>query len=371
MKASNSLRPRNQSRLLYLTILFAILDLSCCFLHPGVTFPNFGCSGIESRHHALVGNYPSSSTADSISLEKYQHKNFNLTYLYKKAAPGRENDDPIVMIHPVGVGLSSWFWIRVMQSYENNPPMYAPDLIGCGIDHGSDPWDPEKVGLFFPLSWVEGVETLMQEVLQASSSSSWINNVVGGNSKKPGCLVVSQGGLAPVGIMLATRNPDSVKALMLASPPTYKDVTTAVPQAELQRNYEFLRSPFWGKLAFSILENRAIIRFFSDLFLFSEKCDERWLDETEKESKFPQARTPIQAFNAGLLQHRSFEMELQESTQPLMVVSGVGDKRAVDRLEYQSTATRKECRLETIEGTNVLPWENPNGIVELMRELGF
>lgn len=172
--------------------------------------------------------------------------------------------------------------------------------------------------------------------------------------------------------MLAARNPDSVNALMLTSPPTYKDVTTAVPQAELQRNYEFLRSPIWGNLAFSILENRAIIRFFSDLFLFSDKCDERWLDETERESKFRRSRTPIQAFNAGLLQHRSFKDELQESTLPLMVVSGAGDKRTVDRVGYQSTATPpKQCRLKTLEGTNVLPWENPNGIVQLMEEMGF
>jgi len=297
-----------------------------------------------------------------------------MTYLHKKAAPGRENDDPIIMLHPVGVGLSSWFWTRAMESFDNNPPIYAPDLIGCGLDHGADAWDPEKVGLFFPLSWVEGVETLLQEVIQSSASSkSWIDNAVGADKKKGGCLVVVQGGLAPVGIMLAARNPDSVKALMLTSPPTYQDVTTAVPQAELQRNYELLRSPILGNLAFSILENRSIIRFFSDLFLFSEKCDDKWLDETATESKFQQARTPVQAFNAGLLQHRSFETELQESFRPLMVVSGAGDKRAIDREGYQSTAMtqNKQCTLKTIAGTNVLPWENPSGIVELIQEMGF
>ena len=173
--------------------------------------------------------------------------------------------------------------------------------------------------------------------------------------------------------MLAARNPSStVKALMLTSPPTYQDVTTAVPQAELQRNYEFLRSPLWGNLAFGILENRTMIRFFSNLFLFSDNCDDEWLDETENESRYLEGRTPIQAFNAGLLQHRSFEVELQESTQPLMVVSGADDKRAVDRVGYQeSTITKKSCQLKTLAGTNVLPWENPKGIVDLIKEMGF
>ena len=40
----------------------------------------------------------------------------------------------------------------------------------------------QQVGLFFPLSWVEGVETLIEVV-------------VGGNKKNAGCLVVVQGGL--------------------------------------------------------------------------------------------------------------------------------------------------------------------------------
>ncbi|CAJ1931395.1 unnamed protein product [Cylindrotheca closterium] len=356
------------ARGLTLIVSFILLDISSCFLPTKdcVQFLNdvsyrYPLPNTKtSAHRSGRINHHTCRLAASISSEQYQHKDFKLTYLYKKAAPGREKDDPIIMVHPVGVGLSSWFWIRAMESFENNPPIYAPDLIGCGLEHGADPWDPEKGGLFFPLSWVEGIETLMQEV-------------VGGGTQKAGCLVVVQGGLAPVGIMLAARNPDTVKALMLTSPPTHQDVITAVPQAELQRNYELLRSPILGNLAFFVLENRAIIRFFSDLFLFSEKCDNRWLDETAKESKFKQARTPVQAFNAGLLQHRSFEAELQESVQPLMVVSGDGDKRTTDREGYQSSrrANQKPCTLKTIGGTNVLPWENPSGIVKLIQEMGF
>ena len=76
------------------------------------------------------------TTSNNISIEKYQHKTFNLTYLYKKASPGRENDRPLILIHPIGIGLSSWFWIKVLESYKGNPAIYAPDLIGCGINHG-------------------------------------------------------------------------------------------------------------------------------------------------------------------------------------------------------------------------------------------
>lgn len=150
------------TRGLTLILFFILLETSCCFLHTGVVLSSFSkCSTFDEKVslHPLanaetnpVFHYvrnPTQRFAASISVEQYQHKDFKMTYLYKKAAPGRENDDPIIMVHPVGVGLSSWFWIRVMESFQNNPPLYAPDLIGCGLDHGADSWDPEKVKVQF------------------------------------------------------------------------------------------------------------------------------------------------------------------------------------------------------------------------------
>lgn len=321
----------------------------------------------------------SKTDTDIISVENYQHKSFKLTYLHKRAAPGREKDRPIILIHPVGIGLSSWFWTRLMESYTDNPPIYAPDLIGCGLDHGASPWRPSENGLFFPLSWVEGVETLMNTIVMPQYWEEENNQ----SSPLPfgrgdgGCLVIAQGGLAPVGIMLAKRNPTQVEKLMLTSPPTYKEITTAIPETELQRNYNFLCSPILGKLAFALLESRTIIRFFSNLFLFQEDdCGEEWLDEAQRESLWEDARTPVQAFNAGLLQHRSFEDELKElsnsqKNSSLLVVSGEGDKRVLDRQLYQSELDNM-CTLTTIDGLNVLPWENPAGVVDLIKkDLGY
>jgi pimeloyl-ACP methyl ester carboxylesterase len=337
------------------------------------------CRGITSQRVAIrpqmmkLHGLSNKDSNNEIQLQRYQHKSFNLTYLYKEAAPGREKDRPIILVHPVGIGLSSWFWKRLMDSYKDNPPIYAPDLIGCGIDHGADAWDPEAVGLFFPLSWVEGVETLMNEIVLPKwreSQNSLLPSVFGlsrqGN-KGYGCLVIAQGGLASVGIMLAQRNPLTVSNLMLTSPPTYKDVTTAIPTSELRRNYEFLRSTIFGYIAFNILESRALIKFFSNRFLFQDECDEEWLDETGRESVVA-ARTPVQAFNAGLLQHRSFEVDLKESPQPKLIVSGEGDKRAVDRQPYKEQLD--SCTLVTIPGLNVLPWESPDALVNLIKELG-
>ena len=306
----------------------------------------------------------SSDSDPSIIVRKYQHKAWKLSYLYKPASPGNESQPPIILVHPVGVGLSSWFWINVMKEYgkDGNPAIYAIDLIGCGLEHGADGWYPDKEGMFFPLSWVEGIETLIHTIVLPDLSS---------NTKiqfSQGCTVVVQGGLASVGILLCARNPTTVISnLVLTSPPIYDDLVIPIANDELEKNYKFLTSPIWGNIAFSILEQRSIIEFFSNLFLFESKCDDDWLDYAMHGASFEQSRTPVQAFNAGLLQARSFDEELTSMEQAVLVISGSGDKRTSKRTGYCENITN--CRLEQLNGLNVLPWENEHDLVKLLREL--
>ena len=175
--------------------------------------------------------------------------------------------------------------------------------------------------------------------------------------------VMSQGGLAPVAVLMAARNPDIVDKLIMTSPPTWKDMTTSVHEKELSRNYNFLRNPFWGRLAFQLLESRGAIEFFSNQFLFSEKCDPEWLDRAESELGL-ESRPPVIAFNAGFCQHHSLGGELQDIRQSTLILAGNGDKRP--RLEY--TKRMQDCRLEILPvGLNVLPWEAPTETVRSVK----
>ena len=309
-----------------------------------------------------------------ISIGMYEYEGWNCSYLFMPASPGYEKEPPIVLIHPVGVGISSWFWTRVMKEYcedkNNHPAIYAPDLIGCGLEHGASPWKPMEKGMFFPLSWVQGIETFLQTVVlpNTTKNPSWISFL--NSSSSNGCTVVVQGGLAPVGIQLAARNTkDVISNLVLTSPPIYKDMITAIPQKELEWNYNWLRNPIVGKFAFSVLESQPIIKFFSDLFLFQTKCDDDWLEFVKNGCIDEQSRTPIEAFNAGLLQHRSYGEELtQLIEQPTIIVQGESDKRQDDRTSYKQFM--KQCDLKTIPNAcNVIPWENPKEIVQLLQSL--
>lgn len=277
----------------------------------------------------------------------YQHKEptsrSNSMNIFQKKSPKKP---PLLLIHPVGIGLSSWFWDRLIECWDGE--VFAPDLIGCSRDENCDVWDPNQRGMSFPLDWVKACEALVKDEMREK------------------CAVITQGGLAPVGIMLAHRDSDQqklqassrVSSLILTSPPIWNDMITPIPTKELDFNYNFLKSPILGSLAFFLLETRPAIQFFSDLFLFQDKCDDEWLKKTlaVESSKRKALRPPVMAFNAGLLNHRSFKYEMKELTQSTMILVGDADKRTKDRMEY--TTEMKDCQITSIEGCNVLPWEN-------------
>ena len=171
--------------------------------------------------------------------------------------------------------------------------------------------------------------------------------------------MVAQGGLAPVGVVLAHRDAgNAVSHLILTSPPTWEDMMSSIPETELGRNYSFLRNPFWGSVAFSALESRRAVKLFSDLILFAGECDEEWLERTaSQEATKVEARPPVMVFNAGMLRHRSYEEELRTLRQRALVLSGADDgKRKIGRERYSIEMIN--CVAETIEGKNVLPWES-------------
>jgi hypothetical protein len=73
-------------------------------------------------------------------IETYEFDGWTLSYRYKPASEGYENDAPLLLIHPVEIGISSWFWIKFFEKWQG-AALYAPDLIGCGVKNGADTFD--------------------------------------------------------------------------------------------------------------------------------------------------------------------------------------------------------------------------------------
>lgn len=306
-------------------------------------------------------------------LFSYRYKAFNLTYRKKGNVSTAPSSTNILLVHPIGIGLASWFWVPFMDSLSASagwrPPtlsnteevnVFAPNLIGCGLSEGSDAWNPEERGLFIPLDWARGCEALMDHV-EGQVDKDGSNAI----QRLSNWIVVAQGGLAPIGVLLASRNPQRVQHLILTSPPTWQVMTTAIPEREHARNYRFLRSKIWGNLAFKLLESRGAVEVFSNQFLFSEKCSNAWLDNIQREFQLGglAARPPVQVFNAGFCMNQSYTEELTTLEQPTLIVQGEGDTR--QREEY--ARHMKKCRIEKLPGgKNCLPWEQPQILANLV-----
>ena len=89
--------------------------------------------------------------------------------------------------------------------------------MGCGVKNGGDAWDPDCRGLSFPLGWVKVCESLLQTAIVQDPGTRRTGR---------GCVVVCQGGLAPVGVMLAARILLTIVKLVMTSPPAWNDMIT-------------------------------------------------------------------------------------------------------------------------------------------------
>ena len=50
--------------------------------------------------------------SSTLHQEYYEHDGWRLGFRHIRAAPGREAEPPLLLVHPVGIGLDSWFWDR-------------------------------------------------------------------------------------------------------------------------------------------------------------------------------------------------------------------------------------------------------------------
>lgn len=290
---------------------------------------------------------------------------------------------PVVMIHPVGIGMAAWFWSKVFAAWSavsldpeaavssipnfttGPPPLYALNLRGCAIQDARA--TNTSVDCSTPLSlqrWVQDTANFISQVVLSSSASQARPNLfdlsfLRREAPPSGCHLVVQGGLAPVGLMLAQEYPSLIRSLSLTSPPEELIVAS---DEEVSKNLGLLSSTLGDAAIEILLENRLAIRAFSNLFLFDAPCDAEWVDRATAEA-CADVRKAVQFFNAGGCNGvAASDVRL---SQPLLVLEGQADPRRRAR-EYVSEAP--EIEFQTIPGKNVLPWESPLETAQAIQE---
>ena len=214
-------------------------------------------------------------------------------------APASGSRPPLLLIHPIGVGLSSRFWDRFIRRWQNDDPeaeLLAPDLIGCGEAACSrDPLTPHDWAL-----------------LQKRNGGP--------------AVIVTQGTSLPIALALIELVPDLVCGLVAVSPPGWRVLQEEVPIERSRQLWRWLfRSPI-GNIFYLYARRRSFLQSFSrkNLFAEADAVDEQWLQTLREGSRSMDTRWAVYSFLAGFWR-RDWEPRLTGLTLPLQA-AGSGDR---------------------------------------------
>ncbi|MGF1495119.1 MAG: alpha/beta fold hydrolase [Microcoleaceae cyanobacterium] len=255
---------------------------------------------------------------------------------------------PLLLVHPIGVGLSNRFWHRFchrwqQQDYGN--PLYSPDLLGCGES------DMPTVA-YYPQDWADQLNFFLKTVIQQP------------------VVVVVQGALLPVAIAMIQQleqSSDWIRAVVLSGPPAWRIMTEATAERQQKVAWNlFFTSPV-GRLFWQYARRRQFVESFSirQLFANPEDVDAEWLDMLEQGASDPRSRYAVFSFLAGFWR-QDYQEAMAQITQPTLVtfgeqassISRSGFKESPqDRYAaYERGWQNAQCQI--LPGRNVLPYES-------------
>lgn len=270
----------------------------------------------------------------------------------------------LLLIHPIGVGLSSEYWIPFVQQWQASSevanPIYNLDLLGCGQS------DMPQQALV-PQDWAEQVAYFIEKI-----------------ATKPVVLVV-QGALLPVAVELMTTTvaAKKVAGMVLSGPPAWRLMTTPTETWKQALAWQFFTSPL-GNLFYRYARREKFLRSFSERQLFEQPkdVDQHWLAMLCKGARNMNSRYAVFSFLAGFWR-QDYATKIAQIQQPVLIVMGENastiDRKTAKQVEHQvESATIEQAsrkRLQdyldhfpraqgmSISGRNVMPYESTDEFV--------
>ncbi|MBW4537894.1 MAG: alpha/beta hydrolase [Myxacorys chilensis ATA2-1-KO14] len=257
---------------------------------------------------------------------------------------------PLVLIHPIGVGLSRGFWQRFNQTWiesGHRNPIYNPDLLGCGES------DMPRVA-YHPIDWAKQLQFFLQTVV------------------KTPCVLVAQGALFPVAVDLVTLQPDLVKGVILSGPPAWTLVTRDTSDLQHRIAWNLFNSPL-GSAFYRYARRSQFLQRFSvrQLFAHETQVDSNWLNMLQAGASDLDSRHAVFSFLSSFWR-QDYTDRVAQIHQPTLIVLGNQATSISQEGKPESLDQRLEEYLEAfpnaqgvkIEGRNVLPYESTEAFVK-------
>ncbi|MEH2229822.1 MAG: alpha/beta hydrolase [Nostoc sp.] len=279
----------------------------------------------------------------------YSWQNYRCAYEVHQPINTTSEGIPLLLIHPIGVGLSRRFWQRFCREWYSTGQrnsIYNPDLLGCGES------EMPRIA-YTPSDWAEQLQSFLQKVVQ-----------------KPVILVV-QGALLPVAIQLVQKESNLIAGLVLSGPPTWALMTNKPPEWQEKFLWNVLDSPF-GSAFYRYARTPKFLRSFSirQLFASENTVDAEWLNTLLAGAENPASRHAVFSFLAGFWRddYTSFIASIGQPTLAVMgetasSISQDNKKETPDERLAHYLACLPKSRGIKINGRNVLPYESTTEFV--------
>lgn len=308
----------------------------------------------------------SSPAIAPITTEFYDWRGYRCTY-DRWELPGAEPtsaDRPVLLlIHPIGVGLSRRFWDRFIAAWQRSggpTAIYNPDLLGCG--------DAAKPRFALdPADWAEQLLDFVQAIV-----------------RRPVILVV-QGALFPVAIEMVQRAGDraDIRGLVLSGPPAWQVMAEVAPRWQQKLLWNGLFDSPIGAAFFQYAKRRGFLKSFSIKQLFDrpEDVDNEWLTTLDRGAADPASRHAVFAFLARFWQ-KGYADAIRAIPQPTLAlfgetassISNSGKTETPDERLQLYLQNLPQGRGQKLPGRNVLPYESTEAFTQatiaFVRSLG-
>ena len=269
----------------------------------------------------------------------------------------------LLLIHPIGVGLSRHFWqpfIEAWQAAGSTRKIYNLDLLGCG-----DSDMPQRA--YRPQDWAEQLAYFIEQV-----------------AREPVVLVV-QGALLPVAVeLMSLPAAEKVKGLVLSGPPAWPLMTTPSAAWKVKLAWSLFESPL-GSAFYRYARREQFLKSFSkrQLFARAEDVTPEWLAMLHEGSRDMNSRYAVFSFLAGFWR-QDWGDAIAKIRQPTLVVVGKGastiDRRVSQEVDSNSLPDAEQRIRDycdhfsnaegvIVSGRNVLPYESVDEFVEAVKLL--
>jgi pimeloyl-ACP methyl ester carboxylesterase len=264
--------------------------------------------------------------------------------VFYKASGPEHSGPPLVFIHGVGAGASSFMWRKNFDDLARDFRVYAIDLLGFGFS------DKPAAASYSADLYVDLITDFIREV-----------------SGYPANIIASSLGAA-YAIRVADEHPELINAMILNGP-SGADSSNRRPGMAGAAFYGLLQSPVLGTSFYNVMASERSIRDYArdNLFYDHRRVTDRLVSNLYATSHQPGAQHAIAAFLSGYL-NTDTRSPFSRLTQPVLLVWGKQDattpiEKGVSLLELNPSA-----RLELFDYCRMMPeQEQPEKFNALVR----